>query len=190
MSEPTKPAPPSRRRPPEQARPVPRKAGHIATAGEHGEEHVPEAIEVQQQQLKIQEQFDNKIKTANQKINDAKKVRPREDSDSKKRRQKREQQSQPQPQPQPQPQGEGTKAGLLAHKAAFQKYQNTPNLGEIIAGKSAPKTGESLGSMLPKMVPHPDLEEPDMRPPSFLSLLEAMSDIYMRTRGRMSNKTK
>lgn len=188
MSEPTRPVPPSRRRAPLE-KPVARKAGHVATPGEHGEEHVPENIENQQQ--KIADQQQNQIKTANQKINEAKKVRPRDDSDARRKHKKaREDAARQEREQQPQPQGEGTKAGVLAHNAAFQKFQNSPNLGEIIAGKSAPKTGESFASILPNMRAHPDLPEVDMRPPVFLSLLEAMTDIYMRTRGRMSNKTK
>jgi hypothetical protein len=170
---------------------VSRKAGHIPAAGEEGEAHVPEG-EGQQQQQKIADQQQKQLKAANQKINDAKKVRPREDSEArKKHRRAHEEAAEREKQQQPSSSGgEGTKAGLLAHNAAFQKFQNSPNLGEIVAGKSAPKTGESFATLLPTMRAHPDLPEPDMRPPTFLSLLEAMSDIYMRTRGRMSNKTK
>lgn len=56
-----------------------------------------------------------------------------------------------------------TKAGILAHNAAFTK-------STVDSARALPET--------------------EIRPPSFLSPLEAMTDIYMRTRGRMSPKTK
>lgn len=192
MSDPTRPIPSSRtKRAPQQERAIPRKPGHVSGAtGDHGEEHVPDS---ENQQAKLQIQQEQQIKTANQKINEAKKVRPRDDSEGgKKKKQSFQQQNQHPQQNLPQPQGEGTKAGVLAHNAAFQKYANTPGMGEIVAGISAPKTGESLGQLLPQARIRPDLKLPDVdiRPPVFLTPLQAMSDIYMKTRGRMSRKTK
>src|SRR5688572_15074214 len=112
MSDPTRPVPPTRKRPSAgaiQEKSVARKPGHVSSApGENAEEHVPD-LEHQQQRLQIQQ--DQQIKTANQKINDAKKVRSREDSDS--RKQKKQQQ--------PQSQGDGTKAGVLALNSAYHK---------------------------------------------------------------------
>jgi hypothetical protein len=191
MSDPTRPIPSSRtKRAPQQERAVPRKPGHVSgTSGDHGEEHVPEN---ENQHAKLQIQQEQQIKTANQKINEAKKVRPRDDSDSRKKKQQSQQQNQHPQQNLPQPQGEGTKAGVLAHNAAFQKFASSPNMSEIVAGKSAPKTGESLAQLLPQARIRPDLQLPDVdiRPPMFLTPLQAMSDIYMKTRGRMSRKTK
>jgi hypothetical protein len=97
---------------------------------------------------------------------------------------------------------ESTKAGILAHNANFAKssidrardkgFQNTPTIAEVMDAKNQPPTGASLGEVLPmaRMRPHPDLPPTDLRPPDFLSPLEAMRDIYMKVRGRMSNKTK
>ncbi|MCK6551645.1 hypothetical protein L6R52_37780 [Myxococcota bacterium] len=183
---------------------VARKAGQAVTGvGDNSEENVAEP---DAQQAKFQADVRAKKAELEQakKTNEAKKaLLQRRDDEEKKRRQ-----GQPgsghggHGDPEPPPPKETTKAGILAHNAAFAKksvdnarergFQQTPGLAEIIAGKSAPKTGESLGALLPetRMRSHPDLPEPELRPPMFLSPLEAMSDIYMRTRGRMSNKTK
>jgi hypothetical protein len=101
----------------------------------------------------------------------------------------------------PPDQKESTKAGILAHNANFRKsglsasekqFQNVPTIAEVVEGQQQPKAGESIAVVMPaaRMRAHPDLPETDIRPPDFLSPLEAMSDIYMKTRGRMSNKTK
>lgn len=70
------------------------------------------------------------------------------------------------------------KAGILAHNAAYAKSTAERAQG----GEPRELTIQTRR--------RPDLPEPKMRPPDFLSPLEAMSDIYMRVRGRMSPKTK
>ncbi len=75
----------------------------------------------------------------------------------------------------------GMKAGILAHNAAYTKSN---------ADRAKDAADKPVELRLPRPPPPVDLPEVEMRPPAFLTPLEAMSDIYMRTRGRMSNKTK
>jgi hypothetical protein len=74
-----------------------------------------------------------------------------------------------------------TKAGLLAHNAAYAKSN---------ADRAKEAAEKPVELRLPRPPPPVDLPEVEINPPPFLSALEAMSDVYMRTRGRMSNKTK
>jgi hypothetical protein len=74
-----------------------------------------------------------------------------------------------------------TKAGVLAHNAAYTK-------SHVDRAKEAAEKPAEL--RLPRPPPPVDLPEVEMRPPIFLTQVEAMTDIYMKTRGRMSTKTK
>lgn len=70
-------------------------------------------------------------------------------------------------------------------------FEQTPSIGDFVTGLDADTEGEALGALLPsaRARAHPDLPETDIRPPDFLRPLEAMKDIWMRTRGRMSRRT-
>lgn len=177
-------------------KPVARKAGHaVESPGEQQEENVaePEAKRIADRMHAEKEQ-----KARAKKPNEAKKAR-----DAMRERQQRGDGEKGREEEEDEPPKDTTTAGMLAHNAQFTKssidqardfgFQRTPGIGEIVIGQQAPKgEGESLGAMLPgtRMRAHPGLPEADMRPPIFLTPLESMSDIYMRTRGRMSIKTK
>jgi len=70
-------------------------------------------------------------------------------------------------------------------------FEQTPGIGDFVSGLESPSEGEALGALLPsaRARAHPDLPDTDVRPPDFLTDLEAMKDIWMRTRGRMSRRT-
>jgi len=180
-------APTNRRTPPPKS--VPRKAGQYAhTPGNHAEEQVAEpdpALIAQAKQVKLEQ--------------DAK--RAKEAEEARKKQKKREggdgqQQERREPEA---PKAPGTTAGHLAHDANYFRsrtarkmgFEQTPSVGDFITGLDSPAEGESLGALLPsaRARAHPDLPETDVRPPDFLSPLEAMKDIWMRTRGRMSRRT-
>ena len=75
--------------------------------------------------------------------------------------------------------------------ARSKGFSQGPSIGDFVAGQSVPKAGSSLAEMLPgSRVQRADLPEPTMRPPPFLSVFEGMRDIYLRTRGRASPKTR
>lgn len=177
-------------------KPVARKPGHVLdTPGEQSEEHVPELEAQRAAERMLAQQILDKSKAA-----EVKKARPgQEDSEQEKQRRGR---GHGRGGRDGEPQGEPMKAGTLANAAAWQKssadsardhgFQQTPGIAEIVKGLGGAKAGESLAELLPgaRMRAHPALPEPDMRPPVFLSPLESMTDIYMRTRGRMSRRTK
>ncbi|MCC7387045.1 MAG: hypothetical protein IT384_34750 [Deltaproteobacteria bacterium] len=72
-----------------------------------------------------------------------------------------------------------------------RRFQATPSAGEFVSGQKAPKAGAKFAEVLPaSRTPAVELPEPDMRPPPFLSMFEAMRDIYFRSRGRASPKTR
>jgi hypothetical protein len=75
--------------------------------------------------------------------------------------------------------------------ARAKGLNQTPSIGDFVTGHTAPKAGSSFAEMLPgSRVQRADLPEPSMRPPEFLSIFEGMRDIYLRTRGRASPKTR
>ncbi len=84
-------------------------------------------------------------------------------------------------------------AGQLAFEDDYKRRQNSPNPGvsveDIVEKIDGPPSGESLEELLPRPR-HPDLPPASMEPPGFLRPLEAMRDIYMRTKSRMSRRTK
>lgn len=91
------------------------------------------------------------------------------------------------------------KAGQLAlddnhkrrHTAQRMGLDGSPSIEDFVGGFDDEPAGESLGQMLGSArVRHPDLGEAEIEPPPFLKPFEAMQDIYMKTRGRMSRKTK
>lgn len=88
------------------------------------------------------------------------------------------------------------KAGELAPPgridvARSKGFAQTPSIGDFVSGQQAPKAGASFAEMLPgSRVQRSDLPEPTMRPPVFLSVFEGMKDIYLRSRGRASPKTR
>jgi hypothetical protein len=96
--------------------------------------------------------------------------------------------------------GSHTTAGHLAHDANYHRSRSgrrpgseaPPTIAGLDGAGDAPAGGESLATRLAANLSRPDLQLPetDLRPPMFLAPLEAMKDIYMRTRGRMSRKTK
>jgi hypothetical protein len=96
---------------------------------------------------------------------------------------------------QDEPEEPGVTAGRLAfddnHKRRAQEMglDGSPSIHEIVGGFGSEAPGSSLGEMLPRLR-HPDLPELEVEPPRFLAPLQAMEDIYMRTRGRVSRRTK
>ena len=88
-----------------------------------------------------------------------------------------------------------TTAGHLSHHANFYRHKGDNRgsrgmpLGTIDPDSS--DEGVVLGAILPstRLKAHPDLQEPPIRPPEFLTPLEAMKDIYMRIKGRASRRT-
>jgi hypothetical protein len=170
-------------------KPVPRKAGHhIDTPGEQAEEQVaePDAAFLNQAQ-------DVKLKR------EAKKTNQAEEARKKQKKRDHEGGGQGQGQEAPEPPRPATTAGHLAHDANYFRsrtarklgFEQTPSVGDFITGLESPAEGEALGVLLPsaRARSHPDLPETDVRPPDFLTPLQAMKDIWMRTRGRMSRRT-
>lgn len=171
---------------------VPRRPGHVLdTPGEQHEEQIAEP-ELQRQALR-QEELQKKEAQAKDKAAEAKKVQKRREEEG--RRQREESDAEPEAPP-----GSSTTAGHLAHDANWYRSRTakkmgldqSPSISEVVAGKEAAPAGESLAALLPsaRARAHPALPDTEIRPPDFLTPLEAMRDIYMRTRGRMSRKTK
>lgn len=84
-------------------------------------------------------------------------------------------------------------AGKLAFDDNYAKKQHSPDqnavgIDELVESLDGPQSGESLEDMLPRRR-HPDLRPAEMEPPMFLRPLEAMKDIYMRVKSRMSRRT-
>src|SRR5689334_3730380 len=80
-----------------------------------------------------------------------------------------------------------------ADRARDRGFQQTPGIAEIVNRQRAPREGAKLGEILPSTRAKKEAEElPEtpIRPPPFLSMLEAMTDIYARVRGRMSQRTR
>lgn len=81
-----------------------------------------------------------------------------------------------------------------ARYAQEMGFDQTPTLAEaaeaLLAAEDA--TDGEPGVLLPSSAAHahPDLPEAELRPPDFLSPLEAMRDVYLRVRGRASPKTR
>lgn len=71
-------------------------------------------------------------------------------------------------------------------------FQQTPSIGEVVIGKMQMPTGPSFAEILPEARTRmgPQLDEPEMRPPPFLSAFEGMKDIYLKIKGRTSPRTK
>ncbi len=157
---------------------VARKPGQIATSGDDAEEHAAEAQEQQSPQPKLQN--DRKTKAA-------------KEADREKNKDKRRQ-----PQPEEPPRNTTTPAHL-AHDSNYYRsqsarkmgFEQTPGVDDFVTGLEDEPQGESLGALLPsaRARAHPDLPDTDIRPPDFLSSLEAMKDIWMQSRGRMSRRT-
>ncbi len=86
-----------------------------------------------------------------------------------------------------------TTAGHLQHDANYHKSQwARVDGGDVEDDDFFDDAGsEDSGLLLPsaKALGHPDLPEAEMRPPEFLQPLEAMKDIYMKVRHRMSRRT-
>jgi hypothetical protein len=85
-------------------------------------------------------------------------------------------------------------AGKLAFDDNFSRKQHSPNDGspgvnELVESLDGPQSGQKLEDMLPR-ARHPDLKPAEIEPPMFLRPLEAMKDIYMRIKSRMSRRTK
>lgn len=87
-----------------------------------------------------------------------------------------------------------TTAGHLQHDANYYKSQwSGGEVGEV-DDEDFFSDGDDEGDqnlVLPsaRSFGHPDLPEVDIRPPEFLKPLEAMKDVYMKVRGRMSRRT-
>ncbi|MBK6690074.1 MAG: hypothetical protein IPG45_36760 [Deltaproteobacteria bacterium] len=170
---------------------VARKPGHVIDSpGEQHEEHVAEL------QHQAKSGYDGPIPKqqeaeAKKKTKEVKRVREDLDDDGQKRRRDEAEPEEPK---------KGTTPGHLSHDANYYRSQHarklgldqTPGVDEIVIGQESDSPGESLGAILPsaRARAHPDLPEVEVRPPDFLKPLEAMFDIYQRTRGRLSRKTK
>lgn len=99
----------------------------------------------------------------------------------------------------PAEQHKSTTAGHLQHDDNFHRskgakssnFDDTPDMDDVMSAADV-VDGENVAQILPssRAFGHPDLPEVETRPPEFLSPLEAMKDIYMKTRGRMSRRTK
>ncbi len=169
-------------------KPVARKPGHVIdTPGEQHEENVAD--------IEHRQRLQNDALQVKEKQTEAlKKPQPKGKPDLKDEEKRRGQGGGG-----GQEQKQSTTAGHLAHDANFYRrgaqklgFDQTPGLGAVVLGKSEAPTGESLGTLLPsaRARAHPSLPEVDLRPPEFLSPLEAMTDIYMKKKGRISRKTK
>lgn len=121
-----------------------------------------------------------------------------EDAEEEKKR-KRERESEKDQDEDQKPAEAPVKAGRLAlddnhkrrHTAQPTGIDGAPALDDVFGDMDDEPAGESLDEMLSKgRVRHPDLGEAEIEPPPFLKPLEAMQDIYMKTRGRMSRRTK
>lgn len=87
-----------------------------------------------------------------------------------------------------------TTAGHLQHDANYHKsrWARPDGGGEVEDDDFFDEAGgEDSQMLLPsaKALGHPDLPEAPIRPPEFLKPLEAMKDIYMKKRARMSRRT-
>lgn len=91
------------------------------------------------------------------------------------------------------------KAGLLQHNDRFDRHErgelggspknDTDDRSGVFQIEDEPENAsEPALSMESAAVSHPKLDEPEMRPPPFLSRLQAMNDIYKRTRNRSSRR--
>ncbi|MBI2378047.1 MAG: hypothetical protein HYV07_28860 [Deltaproteobacteria bacterium] len=82
-------------------------------------------------------------------------------------------------------------APVQVDRARAMGLAQSPGTREVIAGKLAERMGASFAELLPgaRSRGAASLEEPDLRPPPFLSPFEAMKDIFLRARGRASPKT-
>ncbi|MEQ9498535.1 MAG: hypothetical protein RIT81_16790 [Deltaproteobacteria bacterium] len=92
--------------------------------------------------------------------------------------------------PKPKP----TTAAHLVHDANYHKskWEGGDAGGDVEDDDFFSDEGSAdSGLLLPsaKALGHPDLPEAEMRPPEFLQPLEAMKDIYMKVKGRMSRRT-
>lgn len=173
---------PAPRRPPPKA--VPRKPGHLADGpGDHAEEPVAEPEALQEQALAPREE-------------EAERARQRKD----KKRDRRGGGDQPEPDDgPPAPSMPHTTPAHLVHDSNYYRsqsarkmgFEQTPSVGDFITGLDSPSEGEALGAILPsaRARAHPDLPETDIRPPDFLTPLEAMKDVWMQTRGRITRRT-
>ncbi len=186
---PSGPAQPKRAAPPKA---VPRKAGHgVDNRNDSAEESVaePDADQVQGQAPGHRDE----AKKTRDKQRPDKKRKIGDPEEDKRRRQSTEQEEEPPPRPM-------TTPAHLVHDANYYRsqsarkmgFEQTPSIGDFVTGLDADTEGEALGALLPsaRARAHPDLPETEFRPPDFLQPLEAMKDIWMRTRGRMSRRTK
>jgi hypothetical protein len=156
---------------------VARKPGQIATSGGEAEEHAAEAPEQQKAQPKLQRE-------------------PAEAEASKRPQRDKGKDKQKQPEEAPR---KTTTPAHLAHDSNYYRsqgarkmgFEQSPGVEDFVTGFEEEPEGETLGALLPsaRARAHPDLPDTDIRPPDFLSTPEAMKDIWMRTRGRMSPRT-
>lgn len=161
-----------KQQPPVQQKPVPRKPGQVVDRpGDQQEEHVAEA------EVRLPQQVAREAETqeAQQRSKDQKKRQGGGGGGG---------------QPETMKAGELLQPGRL-DVARSKGFSQGPSIGDFVAGQSAPKAGTSFAEMLPgSRVQRADLPEPTMRPPVFLSVFEGMRDIYLRSRGRASPKTR
>lgn len=178
-------------------KPAVRKPGQVASgAGEHHDE----ADELQHQVRLSRDEAVKKEREAEalKKPKEARRVQGDPDERQDRRDQRGRGQEEPED-PSP-PKTSHTTPGHLSHDANYYRSQHarklgldqTPGVDEIVVAQETEVPGESLGAILPsaRARAHPDLPEVETRPPDFLKPLEAMFDIYQRTRGRLSRKTK
>ena len=81
---------------------------------------------------------------------------------------------------------------LYARKMGFDQTPGFDEAVEALLAEDEPaEDAATLAEMLPssRAHAHPDLPEAEVRPPDFLSPLQAMKDVYMKVKGRASRKT-
>ena len=170
-----------------QDKPTARKPGHaVDRPGEQDEEQVADSD--QEARNQVGQSADAGIKRAARKKKPAKAKKPRDKKQKDGSGQQGGQDGEPQQESLSLSQLASDRRVNLARERGFQQ---TPGIGEVVLGKQGGVSGESFAELLPSARKRTvDLEEPELRPPPFLSAFEAMKDIYLRVKGRASPRTK
>jgi len=170
-----------------QDKPVARKPGHVVdTPGEIDEEHVGDA-EGQEGQHVQGEDAAAKAKKKRD-AGKAKKSREARDRQGKDKGGGEDDDEPPAPTLSLQELADERRVNIARERG----FQQTPSMEEVVLGKQQVATGPSFAELLPEARAGggEQIDDADIRPPQFLSSFEAMADIYKRTKGRASPKTK
>ncbi len=165
-------------------RSVPRKAGHLDTTADGNEDPVAEPELLKESHL---DGSDEETK-----------------ADEVKRRKEKKRRGQQRQGQQQEPSEPELTAAHLVHDSNYYRslsarkmgLDQTPGIDEaveaLLAEEEEGATGESLVEILPssRARAHPALPEAEVRPPDFLTPMQAMTDIYMKVKGRASRRTK